>query len=161
MLSEFSSFIFLFVAVVVLVWSFAFAYLLFLFEDNVSCNPWFECSKLLRMSFNFCPPASTSQILALQVYATTPMDPFFFSFLDQRTQPHNSSRGWQDNLDPESHHGPTVVRAACRWILHTRSQAGGEEDRIRCRHPVWCPGTSVQSWVTASTWKGRLPSGAV
>lgn len=81
MLSEFSSFIFLFVAVVVLVWLFAFAYLLFLFEDNVSCNPWFECSKLLRMSFNFCPPASTSQILALQVYATTPMDPFFFPFL--------------------------------------------------------------------------------
>uniref|UniRef100_D4A478 Nucleoside-triphosphatase, cancer-related n=1 Tax=Rattus norvegicus TaxID=10116 RepID=D4A478_RAT len=58
--------------------------------------------------------------------------------------------GWQDNLDPESHHGPTVFWAACRWILHTRSQAGREEDRIRCRHPVWCPGASVQSWAVPS-----------
>lgn len=67
-----------------------------------------------------------------------------------------SFRGWQDNLDPESHHGPTVFWAACRWILHTRSQAGREEDRIRCRHPVWCPGASVQSWVLVFCFCGVL-----
>uniref|UniRef100_D3Z2W9 Nucleoside-triphosphatase, cancer-related n=1 Tax=Mus musculus TaxID=10090 RepID=D3Z2W9_MOUSE len=58
--------------------------------------------------------------------------------------------GWQNNLDPESHRGPAVLRAARGWILHTRSQAGREEDRIRCRHPVWCPGASVQSWAGSS-----------
>lgn len=56
-------------------------------------------------------------------------------------------RGWQNHLDPESHRGPAVLRVARAWILHTRSQAGREEDRIRCRHPVRCPGASVQSWV--------------
>uniref|UniRef100_A0A8C8U0K7 Cancer-related nucleoside-triphosphatase n=1 Tax=Peromyscus maniculatus bairdii TaxID=230844 RepID=A0A8C8U0K7_PERMB len=57
--------------------------------------------------------------------------------------------GWQNNLDPESQRGPAVLRGARRWILHPRSQAGREEDRI-CRHPVWLSGASVQSWAGPS-----------
>lgn len=63
-------------------------------------------------------------------------------------------RCWQDDFDPESQRGVEVLRSASGWLLHARSQARRQEDRIRRGHAVRPAGTSVQSGVRRSPLSG-------